>query len=89
MLKAYEALLAQATPAWQAVERPQRTLVRVPIATCSLPGGAAEVLEVLRTQVRERGLAIDVAQVGETGLCWLEPLVEVRRPGGSACPNRA
>jgi NADH-quinone oxidoreductase subunit F len=84
MLKAYDDLRAQATPAWQAVERPPRPLVRVPIATCSLPGGARETLAALHAQVRERGLAVDVAQVGETGLCWLEPLVEVRRPDGSA-----
>jgi len=84
MLGAYEALRQQAQPIWRAVERPERTLVRVPIATCSLPGGALEVLEALRRAVQERGLAVDVGVVGETGLCWLEPLVEVRRPDGSA-----
>ena len=83
MLKAYEELRAKAEEVWQAVERPARTLVRVSIATCSLPGGAAETLEALRREVTERGLAVDVGITGETGLCWLEPVVEVRKPDGS------
>src|ERR1700694_4786570 len=83
MLKAYEALRAEADKVWQAVTHPARTLVRMPVATCSIPGGALETLEALRREVKERGLAVDVEQVGETGLCWLEPLVEVRKPDGS------
>lgn len=83
MLKAYEDLRRQADQAWQAIERPVRPLVRVPIATCSIPGGALETLAALRREVRERGLAVDVAMIGEAGLCWLEPLVEVRKPDGS------
>ena len=51
MLKAYEELRAKADEVWQAVERPARPLVRVSIATCSLPGGAAETLEALRREV--------------------------------------
>ncbi len=82
MLKAYEELRQRADEVWQAVERPARPLVRVPIATCSLPAGAAETLAALRREVQERGLAVDVGIVGETGLCWLEPLVEVRKPDG-------
>jgi NADH-quinone oxidoreductase subunit F len=84
MLKAYEELRSRAQEAWQAVERPPRTLVRVPVATCSLPGGAQETLDALRREIAERGLDADVGLVGETGLCWLEPLVEVRRPDGGA-----
>jgi len=84
MLKAYEELRKQAEQVWQAVERPPRALVRVPVATCSIPGGALETLEALRREVKDRGLAVDVERIGETGLCWLEPLVEVRKPDGSA-----
>ena len=84
MLKAYEELRQRAEEVWQAIERPARPLVRVPIATCSLPAGAGETLEALRREVAERGLAVDVGITGETGLCWLEPLVEVRRPDGSS-----
>ena len=84
MLKAYEELRAAADEIWKAVETPPRPLVRVSIATCSLPAGAADTLEALRREVAERGLAVDVASVGEGGLCFAEPLVEVRKPDGSS-----
>ena len=81
--EAHEVLKQQAEAAWAAVERPARPLVRVPIATCSLPAHADETLEALRREVQERGLAVDVGITGDSGLCWLEPLVEVRKPDGS------
>ena len=84
MLKAYEELRRSADAVWQAIERPPRPLVRVPIATCSLPARADETLAALRREVEERRLAVDVATIGEMGLCWLEPLVEVRQPDGGA-----
>ncbi|MEX0785873.1 MAG: NADH-ubiquinone oxidoreductase-F iron-sulfur binding region domain-containing protein [Dehalococcoidia bacterium] len=84
MLKAYEALRKQAEEVWQAVERPPRPLIRVPVATCSIPAGALETLEALRSEIKARKLDADAGIVGETGLCWLEPLVEVRKPDGSA-----
>src|SRR3990172_2472075 len=83
MLRAYEELRQRGQEAWQAIERPARPLVRVPVATCSIPAGALETLEALRREVAERGLAVDVGIVGETGLCALEPLVEVRKVDGS------
>jgi (2Fe-2S) ferredoxin len=82
MLKAYEELRRGADEVWQAVERPARPLVRVPIATCGLPAGANETLAALQREVQEHGLAVDVGTIGENGLCWLEPLVEVRKPDG-------
>ncbi|MBI4571510.1 MAG: NADH-quinone oxidoreductase subunit F, partial [Chloroflexi bacterium] len=87
MLKAYEELREQARAVWRAVERPPRPLVRVPIATCSVAVGAGETLAALRREVAERGIAADVATVGELGLCWLEPLVEVRKPATAGKPD--
>ena len=85
MLKAYEELRQQAGSAsggWEAVERPPRPLARVSINTSSIAAGANETLEALRREVSERGLAVDVGIVGDTGLSWLEPVVEVRGPDG-------
>ncbi len=84
MLKVSEEMRERANDVWQAVERPARTLVRVPVATCSVPAGANETLAALRRVIEERGLPVDVGTIGENGLCWLEPLVEVRKPDGSS-----
>ena len=84
MLNAYEELRQRAGEVWQRIERPPRPLIRVPIATCSIPAGANETLAALRREVADKGLDADVGVIGEGGLCWLEPLVEVRKPDGSA-----
>jgi NADH-quinone oxidoreductase subunit F len=84
MIQAYQDLRSRANEAWHAAEHPQRPLLRVPIATCSIPSGARELIDALRSEIRSQGVAADVETNGETGLCWLEPLVEVRKPDGSA-----
>ena len=82
MLKAYEELRAKADEVWQTTH--SRTVIRVPIATCSIAAGVRDALDVLTALVKERGLDVDVQTVGERGLCWLEPLIEVLKPDGSA-----
>ena len=82
MLKAYEELRSKADEVWQATL--SRTVIRVPIATCSIAAGVYETLEAIEALVKERGLDVDVQTVGERGLCWLEPLIEVCKPDGSA-----
>jgi len=82
MLKAYEELKTKAGEVWQ--QTLSRTVIRVPIATCSIPAGAEETLDALRKVVDERGLDIEVQVVGERGLCYLEPMVEVVKSDGSA-----
>ena len=82
MLKAYEELRAKSDEVWRNTQA--RTVIRVPIATCSIAAGARETLEALESAVKERGLDVDVQTVGERGLCWLEPLVEIVKADGSA-----
>jgi NADH:ubiquinone oxidoreductase subunit F (NADH-binding) len=83
MLKALEELRKGPVEAWQANQRPPRPLVRVSIATCSLAARADETLAALEREIAERSLAVDVGKIGDSGLCWLEPLVEVCKPDGS------
>ena len=78
MLKAFEELRTKADEVWQATHA--RTVIRVPVATCSIAAGVNDTLDVLTALVKERGLDVDVITVGERGLCWLEPLIEVCKP---------
>ncbi len=78
------AMKAAAIPAWQEVESPRRTLIKVGIATCSRSVGADATLATIRREVSARGIDADVMQTGCLGLCYAEPLVEVITPGGAA-----
>jgi len=80
----YQELRAAAVEAWKAYAEPERTLVKVGVATCARVVGAEETLEALRREVAERGLEVDVTSTGCRGLCYAEPLVEVRHPGRPA-----
>ncbi|MEX2236875.1 MAG: NADH-ubiquinone oxidoreductase-F iron-sulfur binding region domain-containing protein [Dehalococcoidia bacterium] len=66
----------------QAVVSPPRTLIRVGIATCSLARYADRTLHALDRLIDEQEIEADVGQVGCSGICWAEPLVDVRRPDG-------
>lgn len=64
--------------------RKDRTGTRVVIgmATCGIAAGARPVLLAIMDEIKKHNLAdVIVAQTGCIGLCRLEPIVEVYRPG--------
>ncbi|MDP6490271.1 MAG: NADH-quinone oxidoreductase subunit NuoF [Kiritimatiellia bacterium] len=52
--------------------------ILVGASTCGKAAGADDLLAALPTHLKELGLAIEVTQVGCLGLCYAEPLVELR-----------
>ena len=58
------------------------TRVVVGMATCGIAAGARPVLLSIMEEVKKHDLAdVVVAQTGCIGMCRLEPIVEVYRPG--------
>ena len=58
------------------------TRVVVGMATCGIAAGARPVLLSIMEEVKKHNLAdVVVAQTGCIGMCRLEPIVEVYRPG--------
>ncbi len=58
------------------------TRIVVGMATCGIAAGARPVLAALMDEVAKRGLGdVVVAQTGCIGVCRLEPIVEVYKPG--------
>src|SRR3972149_10065346 len=80
-MASYEELRAKAQAAWQPFEEPQRPLIKVGVTACARVVGAVETLAAVRAELAARGLEGDVMVTGCWGLCYAEPLVEVRRPG--------
>lgn len=65
-------------------QRTDRTTTRVVVgmATCGIAAGARPVLLAIMDEVKEKDINdIVVAQTGCIGVCKLEPIVEVIRPG--------
>jgi len=51
-------------------------------ATCGRAAGALEVMEAFRSEFIRRDLTTTLTEVGCIGLCYLEPIVGVEKPGG-------
>jgi NADP-reducing hydrogenase subunit HndB len=65
-------------------QRKDRTTTRVVVgmATCGIAAGARPVLLAIVDEVKKLGLGdVSVVQTGCIGVCRLEPIVEVIRPG--------
>lgn len=65
-------------------QRTDRTTTRVVVgmATCGIAAGARPVLVSIMDTVKEMGINdVIVAQTGCIGVCRLEPIVEVIKPG--------
>lgn len=61
---------------------PDGTRVVVGMATCGIAAGARPVLTAFMDEVSKRNLQqVIVAQTGCIGVCRLEPIVEVYKPG--------
>lgn len=63
-------------------DRKDGTRVVVGMATCGIAAGARPVLLAMLDEVHKRNLkGVTVTQTGCIGVCRLEPIVEVYRPG--------
>ncbi|NJN95177.1 MAG: NADH-quinone oxidoreductase subunit NuoF [Anaerolineales bacterium] len=71
---------AAALAEWQALEQSNRPLVQVGMATCGQAAGAGETLAAFQKQA-DKGLDMVIGQVGCIGVCYLEPVVMITKPG--------
>jgi (2Fe-2S) ferredoxin len=55
--------------------------IKVGLSTCGIAAGADEVFKTLVEEVKKRNLDISVKRTGCTGMCYAEPLVEVKVDG--------
>ncbi|MCX8184770.1 MAG: NADH-ubiquinone oxidoreductase-F iron-sulfur binding region domain-containing protein [Sulfolobales archaeon] len=55
--------------------------IRVPISSCTLAAGAGEVYRKVIKVVEEHGVDAEVYRVGCTGLCFMDPWIELAREG--------
>ena len=66
---------------WRKLEESDIPVFFVGSATCGRAAGAAEVLQRLRSHIKSKAVNALVVEVGCLGLCYLEPLVIVHKPG--------
>ena len=58
-----------------------KSSIAVGMSACGLAAGAQEVFEVLKEEVKKRNLAVEVTKSGCAGMCYAEPMVEIKMEG--------
>ena len=75
-----ENLRAAAEKQWAEFSSNEKPRVMVGAATCGLASGAGAVIEAFKDELNKAGLAgkVELVETGCIGLCYAEPLVEIR-----------
>ena len=78
-----ETLRKSAETEWADFISNKKPRVMVGAATCGLAAGAGAVMEEFKKQLSQAGIAdkVELVETGCIGLCYAEPLVEVRSEG--------
>ncbi len=78
MSEAYDQLKSRASARW--TELHTKPWVRVSTGLLGMAAGARDTLGALRHDLAQAGVDATVSEVGSTGLCYAEPLVDVYVP---------
>jgi NADH:ubiquinone oxidoreductase subunit F (NADH-binding)/(2Fe-2S) ferredoxin/Pyruvate/2-oxoacid:ferredoxin oxidoreductase delta subunit len=72
---------ARARDNWCRLNNGSGTVIWFGLATCGLAAGAGEVAEAVRSEIEQRKIAAHLIPVGCIGTCYLEPLMDIQKPG--------
>jgi NADH:ubiquinone oxidoreductase subunit F (NADH-binding) len=75
----FEAFQRQSIERWRRLWSDQQMVVSVGVDSSSIAKGALEVLTACRRELH--GIDVPVRQVSGNGAMWMEPWVEIKRPG--------
>jgi len=77
----YTSMKTKADREWNFLENLPQPLVQIGMGTCGKAAGAGAVLAAVKRTFKKTHYLGRVMEVGCIGLCYLEPLMAVRKPG--------
>jgi len=77
----YSAIKAKAEKEWNWLENLPQPLIQLGMGTCGRASGADEILGSVKQTLKDANLLARTMEVGCIGMCYLEPLMAVRKPG--------
>jgi NADH-quinone oxidoreductase subunit F len=77
----FTSLQAAAAITWKTLNDGDHPLISVGNATCGRSAGSIDVMEALRIESAAAGIDANLIEVGCVGLCYLEPIVCIQKPG--------
>ncbi len=76
-----EAMIAKAGIEWKELMHGSDPVVLVGNATCGRSAGSMEVIEAFESEILKHDIKCSVLEVGCIGMCYLEPIVCIYKPG--------
>jgi NADH-quinone oxidoreductase subunit F len=77
----FSEIKAKALAEWQAFEQDSRPRVLVGAATCGKAAGALDTGKAFQEQQTKHRLDMTITEVGCIGVCYMEPVVAIRKQG--------
>jgi len=77
----FEEIRSRAIAEWEALERSTKPHILVGAGTCGRAAGAEAVLTAIERELAQWNIEAIITQVGCIGLCYIEPLVDIIKPG--------
>ena len=77
----FASMKAKAQREWEILENLPQPLIHIGMGTCGKAAGAQEVLTAAKKSLKQMQRLGRILQVGCIGMCYLEPLMAVRKPG--------
>lgn len=71
----------QAIIEWEALQHSPKPRILIGTATCGRAAGAMSVLDTIKQELQRHNVDAIINQVGCIGLCYVEPLVDIIKPG--------
>ncbi len=78
----FETIKKKAQQEWEAFNTFDKPRILVGAATCGRAAGALEVWERFKQELASRSLEANIVEVGDLGLCYAEPCIEIAMPDG-------
>ena len=81
MIVTFDKIKSRAISEWEALESSNKPRILIGTATCGRAAGAMAVLEAINRELKRLKIKASVIQVGCIGLCYIEPIINIIKPG--------
>ena len=66
---------------WEALQNSPSPVIYIGMGSCGLASGAGRILDNVQKTLKEKKIKAQVVKVGCIGPCYLEPIMDIQKPG--------
>ena len=78
----FHVLRDRASREWTALQKSSRPVIYIGMGSCGIASGAGKIWDLTKNILRQENIKARMVKVGCIGPCYLEPFLDIRKPGG-------